>query len=195
MSSQTARPFRDRLRETDRKAFLFLNGSFHSRPLDFLMVIITQFGNAWVMVPLMGILLYRVEGVWLSHRFIVIAAALATGGIIGSIIKNVIKRKRPLSVFREEIKNGTVYVHTVLEKARKRSFPSGHAQTALGTFVAVTWYWAGWFTPLLFVYGIVISFSRIYLGIHFPLDVAGGALLGIVVAVIACVAASLCGFA
>ena len=195
MSSETIRPFRDRLREMDRKIFLILNGSFHSRPLDLLMVVITQFGNAWLMVPLMGIVLYLVEGVWLSHRFIVIATALALGGIIGSITKNIIKRKRPLSAFRDEIRDGTVYVHTVLEKARKRSFPSGHAQTSLGTFVAVTWYWAGWFTPLLFIYGIIVSFSRIYLGIHFPLDVAGGAVLGIVVSLIICAAAALCGFA
>ncbi len=195
MTAGTPTPILQRLREADRRLFLYLNGSFHSRPVDIFMVVITQFGNAWVMVPVMGIILYYVEGIWISHRFIVIAAALALGGTLGSIIKNIIKRRRPLSVFREDIKNGTISVHTVLERARKKSFPSGHAQTALGAFVAITWYWAGWHTPLLLVWALVVSFSRIYLGIHFPLDVAGGAVLGIVIAVLMCSIAALYGFA
>jgi undecaprenyl-diphosphatase len=195
MSQTNQPPLRQRLREQDRRIFLFLNGSFHSRPLDVFMVILTQFGNAWVLIPVLALILHRVEGVWLSHRFIVIAVALALGGIMGSIIKNIIKRRRPLSAFREDIKNGTVSVHTVLERARKKSFPSGHAQTALGAFVAITWYWAGWFTPVLFVWALVVSFSRIYLGIHFPLDVGGGAVLGVMVSVAMCVAAAVCGFA
>jgi len=195
MSQTEQIPFRQRLRETDRRVFLFLNGSFHSRPLDVFMVVITQFGNAWLMVPLMALILHRVQGSWLSPRFIVIASALALGGIIGSIIKNIIRRRRPLSAFRDDIKNGTVSVHTVLERARKKSFPSGHAQTALGAFVAITWYWAGCYTPILFIWSLVVSFSRIYLGIHFPLDVAGGAVLGVVVSVVICIGAALYGFA
>jgi membrane-associated phospholipid phosphatase len=195
MTQTNQAPLRQRLREQDRRIFLFLNGSFHSRPLDVFMVIITQFGNAWALIPVLALILHRVEGVWLSHRFIVIAAALALGGVIGSITKNIIRRRRPLSAFRDDIKNGTVSVHTVLELARKKSFPSGHAQTALGAFVAITWYWAGWYTPVLLVWSLVVSFSRIYLGIHFPLDVAGGAVLGIVVSVAICITAALCGFA
>jgi undecaprenyl-diphosphatase len=195
MTTDTHVPFGRRLRQADRKIFLYLNGSFHSRPLDMVMVVLTQFGNAWVVIPLLAVILFLAEGAWISHRFIVIATALALGGILGNITKNVIKRKRPLSVFKDGIDNGTVYVHTVIERAKHKSFPSGHAQTVLGTFVAVTWYWAGWYTPLLLVWALVVSFSRIYLGIHFPLDVAGGAVLGIVIALIICTTAMLYGFA
>lgn len=186
---------RDRLRPIDRRIFLFLNGSFHNRVLDVFMVIITQTGNGWILVPLMALIFYRIQGVWLSHRFIVIAATVFIGGSLAAIIKSIIGRKRPLSAFRDDIQDGKVLVHTVLERARKRSFPSGHSQTAFGVLVAVTWYWAGWYTPLLLVWALVVSFSRIYLGIHFPLDVAAGAVLGIVVSVAICAAAAFFGFA
>jgi undecaprenyl-diphosphatase len=185
---------RQRLREIDRRIFLFLNGSFHNRVLDALMVVITQSGNGWILVPILALILYRVEGVWLSHRFIVISATIILGGIMVVIIKNIIGRRRPLSAFREDIKNGKVTVHTVLERARKKSFPSGHSQTALAAFVAITWFWAGWYTPLLFVWSLVVSFSRIYLGIHFPVDVVGGALLGAIMSVLICAAAAFFGF-
>jgi len=61
------------------------------------------------------------------------------------------------------------------------SFPSGHA--------AISFACAGllaWLTPLpkvpLFVLAALIAFSRVYVGVHYPLDVLGGAALGLAVA-------------
>ena len=64
---------------------------------------------------------------------------------------------------------------------RTLSFPSGHTASAFGAAVALSRIWpqgrtAWWLMAML------MGYSRIYVGHHFPLDVAGGALVGILVA-------------
>ena len=61
------------------------------------------------------------------------------------------------------------------------SFPSGHAATAFACATLLAW-----LTPLpkvpLFVLAALIAFSRVYVGVHYPLDAIGGAVLGLVTA-------------
>ena len=64
---------------------------------------------------------------------------------------------------------------------RSLSFPSGHATASFGAAVAVSRMWPQ--TRLVWwALALVIGYSRIYLGHHYPLDVAGGALCGILIA-------------
>ena len=62
------------------------------------------------------------------------------------------------------------------------SFPSGHAATSFACA-----YLLGWLTPLpkvpLYVLAALIASSRVYVGVHYPLDVVGGAVLGLAVAI------------
>ncbi len=60
------------------------------------------------------------------------------------------------------------------------SFPSGHAQGAVA-FWGLCMLWARklWFSAACVVLLLVMGVSRLYLGLHFPWDVLGGALLGI----------------
>jgi undecaprenyl-diphosphatase len=60
------------------------------------------------------------------------------------------------------------------------SFPSGHAATAFAAAVAVALVYPRLGRPLLAL-AVVIAVSRVYLGVHYVLDVAAGTLLGIAV--------------
>jgi undecaprenyl-diphosphatase len=60
---------------------------------------------------------------------------------------------------------------------RTYSFPSGHATSTFGAAVAVSRMWPQT-RVVWWVLAILIGYSRIYLGHHYPLDVVGGAVLG-----------------
>ena len=61
------------------------------------------------------------------------------------------------------------------------ALPSGHAATSFACAALLTW-----LTPLaaapLFVVAALVAFSRVYVGVHYPLDAVAGAALGLVVA-------------
>jgi undecaprenyl-diphosphatase len=64
------------------------------------------------------------------------------------------------------------------------SFPSGHAATAFAAAVAIALVYPRLGRPLLAL-AVVIAVSRVYLGVHYVLDVAVGTVLGIVVGIAA----------
>ena len=74
---------------------------------------------------------------------------------------------------------------TILEAAREGaggySFPSGHTQTAVGTFGSVVVFARKkWVAIACVVLAALVGFSRMYIGVHTPADVLAGALLSIV---------------
>jgi membrane-associated phospholipid phosphatase len=59
------------------------------------------------------------------------------------------------------------------------AFPSGHAQNAVVFWCCLaSWVRRGWFSGLAVVAVLLISFSRLYLGVHFPIDIVGGLCIG-----------------
>jgi undecaprenyl-diphosphatase len=61
------------------------------------------------------------------------------------------------------------------------SFPSGHSTTAFACATVIAWADPRLAAPV-FVLAALVAWSRVYVGVHYPLDVVGGAALGVLVA-------------
>lgn len=102
-------------------------------------------------------------------------------------IKNIVCRVRPCNLVDD--------VNMLVEKPTSYSFPSNHSASAFAGAVAVmlTIKKKAWTIPA-FVFSGIISFSRMYVFVHFPSDVFAGILLGSTVAVLVCYLMKKTGF-
>lgn len=98
---------------------------------------------------------------------------LVVNGIVNSIAKIAFAMPRP---FYYDPSLAVVHVGGY-------GFPSGGAQTAMLFGVLLIAYWKNrWAWPCAVAYILLISFSRVFLGVHFVLDLLGGWVLGLIVA-------------
>jgi len=97
--------------------------------------------------------------------------ALLTSTIVNTVLKDIVNAARPI---------GVPGIRSLrLQTATGQSFPSGHTQGA-------TTFWVSWIVQLkskwIYIVGItailLVGFSRLYLGVHYPIDIVGGMVVG-----------------
>jgi undecaprenyl-diphosphatase len=96
-----------------------------------------------------------------------VAAADLTAQLTTDLFKLVIHRTRPR-------------VHTLIPEPHTHSFPSGHAASSFACAVILSAYVPRW-RVAFYVLAALIAFSRVYVGVHYPLDVIAGAAWGVVI--------------
>jgi len=113
--------------------------------------------------------LLQMTSIW---AFIFIGVGLP--GLVSNLIKRLIGRARPV-VFDAD---GPFAFHSFANNWQFESFPSGHATTSFAFAMVVAFINPKWFWPAIVV-AILIGVSRVAVGMHYPTDVVGGMVLGV----------------
>lgn len=169
--------FIDNLIQYDKELLVFLNGLGNENWDSFWMLITTPIN--WI--PLFLIFFYLIFKTfgWKKGLVFIIITALMAGfsDQLTVFIKDLVGRLRPNQ--NTELRD----IIRLLKDNKSFSFVSGHATTSTAVsllmYLTLKKYYK--YTILFFIWPILFAYSRIYIGVHFPIDVAAGALLGLLI--------------
>ena len=169
--------FIEQLLEADKELLLCLN-SYHTPFWDNFFWIVTQ-TITWVPLYLtLGYVFFKnhsIRGIWF---FIFIGLLILFCDQISSgFFKPFFERYRP-----SQDPNIRDLVHILNGKrGGLYGFVSSHATNSFGLAVFLSLVFRNrWFNFVIFSWAVIFSYSRIYLGLHYPGDILGGALLGMI---------------
>jgi undecaprenyl-diphosphatase len=153
----------------DQAVFSFINGSLANPVTDLLIPIITN-DNVLRVIYALALVILLVVG---RKRFIwvVVFSALAvalTDQSSSAWLKPAFERLRPCQVMD---------VNLLVGCGAGFSFPSSHAANLFGQAIFFGLLYKK-YLPHLLVFAFLVGVSRIFVGVHYPLDIIGGAILG-----------------
>jgi undecaprenyl-diphosphatase len=179
----------------DQAAFHFINTQLTNPVLDIPMAALSSWAVWWPLAILAGVAIILLGG--FHARAMLLAAVLAVGindGLVCRTLKEMVGRPRPndtvSGVRTIDLARATPRLLAValplrvktsdVKKTpnRGKSFPSSHAANcfALATVVSAFYRRRGW---IAFVPAAIVAFSRMYVGVHWPIDVLAGCLIGV----------------
>jgi len=169
--------FLDKIIALDRQLFIYLN-SLGTEHWDSFWLLVT---DKYTWIPLYVVLLFLLFWYygWKKALIIVLVVAVlvAFTDQFVNLIKNSIHRLRPN---RDPSLQDSI---RILKNSGGYSFVSGHATNsfAVSTFMIATF--RKYLKPiyLILIWPFLFAYSRIYVGVHFPVDVTLGMLLGLLI--------------
>jgi len=166
------------LQAIDLKLLYFVNQRMASPFLDATMPTVTG-SLMWIVLGVIVVtvarLKLRTNQVLLFALLVAVCAGIADG-LSFQVFKYLFSRPRPCYTFED--------LRTIVGCGGTRGFPSNHATNSMAMAVFMCLVFRKWWTAIGFAVVLLVSFSRVYLGVHYPSDVLGGMALGTVVAAI-----------
>jgi undecaprenyl-diphosphatase len=162
------------LNSIDVTLFHFFNGSLCNSVFDALMPLITDLNKHRIVLILVALIL-----LWMlvrGKRHVRIAAILliitiaVSDQLSSSVIKYLLERPRPCHALQN--------VRLLVSCGSGFSFPSSHAVNNFAAALILAFFFPNakwWF----FGFAATVAFSRVYVGVHYPSDVVGGAVIGL----------------
>ncbi|MCZ7586972.1 MAG: phosphatase PAP2 family protein [Deltaproteobacteria bacterium] len=183
----------------DRAAFLQLNAP-RGEAWDLLFGYGTYLGDGLVLAVILFIVTKLFDGRRFPKNFLLIGIAMLFAGALNGIVKNAFDRPRPLNepafapvkaervetalgpwLTRHEYRaapGGEGGLRVLGKRYGRRSFPSGHTAAAFAFAAGMIYAYRFAWTWLVLLPAAFVGLSRIVCGVHFPIDVFGGALIG-----------------
>lgn len=171
----------EKIKTWDEAIFLWLN-AYHT---DWLDAFIFQLSQTFIWVPFYAMLLYFIYKVEPKNSWWVFGGVALTiliaDQVTSGLMKPFFERLRPC---HDERWDGII--HNYGRCGGLFGFASSHAANTFGLAVFLNLKMRGKlrFLPWLFLWAAVISYTRIYLGVHYPMDIFVGALVGILAALL-----------
>lgn len=166
----------EKLNQLDHQLFLYLN-NLGNEQWDWLWITIS---DKWMAIPLYAILLFLVfkKFGWKSTLLIMVCATLLITATdqLANVFKHGFERARPCR--QEGIME---FARFVAERCGRFGFFSAHAANSTGVAVFLGMLFKKHYPQLvifLLIWAVVVSYSRVYLGVHYPGDIILGMIVG-----------------
>ena len=163
----------------DQHLFYFINGTLSNAILDVVMPFLTDL-NKMLFGKVLAVILWIVL-IWKGGRkgrivaFMLVLLLVFSDQLSSTLIKKFIARPRPCHTF-----DGTPVlpgIRLLVDCGSGFSFPSSHAVNNFAAGSYFSYFYRKW-TWLFFTLVAIIALSRVYVGVHYPSDIAGGAAIG-----------------
>ena len=149
---------------------LYLQDNIRNGILDTFFKTITHLGDGgifWIILTVILLCFRKTRKAGICS----VIALLGSVIICNLIIKNLVARTRPYEMIEG--------LTCIVKRASDYSFPSGHTSASFASAVAMTGNIKKRYSVVLLIVAALIAFSRLYIGIHYPTDVLGGLVLGV----------------
>ena len=168
----------EQLLQYDKELFLFLN-NLGSSTWDTLWLLIT---NKWSFVPMYVLLLVFIHNklgmktMWMAVLVIVLMITFTDQ--ITNLFKHTFQRPRPCR--EEELQE---LIRFIAKRCGRYGFFSGHSSNSMAAAVFAGLLLKPFYKNLIFIlllWSAIVAYSRIYVGVHYPLDIVCGLAFGAV---------------
>lgn len=164
----------------DRSLFHFINWTLGNSVFDILMPFLTDLnktllgkilaGSIWILLVWKGGKKGRLVA------FFLIPLIVLSDQLSSSIVKKIITRPRPCHTI-----DGVRMVENIrllVDCGSGFSFPSSHAVNNFAAASYFSYFYRRW-TWAFCTFAALVAFSRVYVGVHYPSDIVGGAIIGV----------------